>query len=166
MLKIATAPLGEENQRQASRALLARLYASVTGQEMPAIAVAPRGKPYFLSSPYHFSITHTKNRVFVALSDRPVGIDAEQTTRQVNPKLAEKILSQSEYAIYCAAPEEKRNELLLRFWVLKEAEVKCSGLGLRGYPNHTDFDPYDKRITLRNGCFVAVIQPKEETHAL
>lgn len=161
MLKIATCPLGDANSREASRALLSKLYTKTTGEEMPQIGKHPRGKPYFLSGRYHFSITHTKTRAFVALSDVPVGIDAEELSRKVNPDLAAKILSPGEYAIYEAAAEEDKNELLLRFWVLKEAEVKCSGLGLRGYPNHTDFRPDDPRISVRNGCLVAVITEGE-----
>ena len=158
MLKIATCALGSANQTEAGRMLLARLYATVTGQEMPPIAIAPRGKPYFLNSPLHFSITHTRRRAFVALCDRCVGIDAEELTRKVDPRLAKKILSEPEYARYQSAPEEKRNELLLRFWVLKEAEAKCSGMGLRGYPNHTDFSLDDPRVCTMDGCLLAVTE--------
>ena len=57
--------------------------------------------------------------------------------------------------------EEERNEALLRFWVLKEAEAKCSGLGLRGYPNHTEFDLNDPRVQKLAGCMVAVIQAEK-----
>ena len=57
-----------------------------------------------------------------------------------------------------------RRLALLRFWVLKEALVKCGGEGLQGYPNHTDFHPDDPRIQIRDGCLVAVIQ-QEESHA-
>lgn len=161
MLKIAACLLSGANSREASRALLAKMYYKETGEEMPEIGKMPRGKPYFLSGDYHFSITHTNTQAFCALSDKPIGIDAEELTRVVNPRLAEKILSPNEYAIYEEAEEADRNEILLRFWVLKEAEVKCSGLGLRGYPNHTDFRPDDPRIIVINGCLVAVITEGE-----
>ena len=137
----------------------------------------PRGKPFFPGSDLHFSITHTKTTVFCAISDTEIGIDAEDLTRKVSPSLAEKVLSPAEYAQYQAVPEEDRNEALLRFWVLKEAEAKCSGLGLRGYPNHTEFDLNDPRVQKLGGCMVAVIQaeklpvedcstPQEEADAL
>lgn len=157
MLKIAACLINGSNSREASRALLARMYHKETGEEMPEIGKMPRGKPYFLTGNYHFSITHTKTQAFCALSDKAVGIDAEALDRVIDPRLAEKILSPKEYAIYESAGEAEKNEILLRFWVLKEAEVKCSGLGLRGYPNHTDFRPDDPRITVINGCLVAVI---------
>ena len=47
---------------------------------------------------------------------------------------------------------------LLTFWVLKEAQVKRTGEGLRGYPNKTDFSLDDPRVTEMDGCLVAVIE--------
>lgn len=161
MLKIDSWALNGLDSRVAGKLLLKQMYEELTGEEMPEVAKAPRGKPYFLTGDLHFSITHTKTRVFCAISDQKVGIDAEDVNRQVNPALAEKILSPSEYAIYEAAEEEQKNEVLLRLWVMKEAEVKCSGLGLRGYPNHTDYRPDDPRVTVQDGCYLAVITEGE-----
>jgi len=163
MLKMESWALNGLDSRVAGKLLLQQMYEELTGEEeMPEIGKTPRGKPYFLTGPLHFSITHTKTRVFCALSDKPIGIDAEDRTRLVNPNLAEKILSPSELALYNAAPAAQRNEILLRLWVMKEAEVKCSGLGLRGYPNHTDYRPDDPRITIQDGCIVAVIEGENE----
>jgi phosphopantetheinyl transferase len=47
---------------------------------------------------------------------------------------------------------------LLTFWVLKEAEAKLSGQGLKGYPNHTNFSLEDPRVTQMEGCLVAVME--------
>lgn len=162
MLKIDSWALNGLDSRVAGKLLLRQMYEELTGQEeLPEIAKMPRGKPYFVDSDLHFSITHTKTRVFCALSDAPVGLDAEDLNRKVSPALAEKILSPYEYEQYESVADEDKNEALLRFWVLKEAEVKCSGLGLRGYPNHTDFDLEDDRIQEIDGCLVAVIQEQE-----
>ena len=158
MLHIQSWALNGLNSRVAGQLLLKSMYEELTGEPMPQIGKMPRGKPYFLTGDLHFSITHTRQTVFCALSDVPVGIDAEELTRQVNPSLAEKILSPGEYAQYAALKtDEERNLALLRFWVLKEADVKCSGLGLRGYPNHTDFSLDDPRVVEMDGCYVAVI---------
>ena len=161
MLKLDFWPLNGLDSRVAGKLLLARMYEELTGEEMPPIEKAPRGKPYFPGSELHFSITHTKTTVFCAISDVPLGIDAEDLNRRVSPTLAQKILSPAEFAQYEAVPEEDRNEALLRFWVLKEAEAKCSGLGLRGYPDHTDFDLNDPRVSKIGECIVAVIQAEE-----
>ena len=161
MLKIESWALNGLNSHVAGQLLLQQMYEEHTGQPMPEIGKMHRGKPYFLSGNLHFSITHTKTTVFCALSDSPVGIDAEELDRKVSPSMAEKILSPMEFAQYEALPEEDRNEALLRFWVLKEAEVKCSGLGLRGYPNHTNFQLDDPRIQKMDGCLVAVISQED-----
>ena len=155
-MKIASCALAGRTGHEAGRALLAALYREETGDALPEIRIAPRGKPYFPHSPYFFSVTHTRRRVFAALSRRAVGIDAEELDRTVRPALAEKILSPSELAQYRTAPDP--NRALLTFWVLKEARVKRTGEGLRGYPNKTDFSLNDPRVTEMDGCLVAVIE--------
>jgi len=140
---------------EAGRILLARLYRQQTGENLPPIETTSLGKPYFPGSRWHFSISHTSTRVFCALARENVGIDAEELTRQVRPALAEKILSPAEKIRYAAAQDKPR--ALLTFWVLKEAEAKLTGRGLRLYPNHTDFSPDDPRETEMEGCLVAVL---------
>ena len=167
MLKIESWALNGLDSRLAGKLLLRQMYGELTGQEdLPEIGKMPRGKPYFLTGSLHFSITHTKPRVFCAISDKPIGIDAEDISRVVSPGLAEKILSAGEYAFYEAAADQDKNEILLRFWVLKEAQAKCSGLGLRGYPNHTNFRPDDPRISIVDGHILAVITEGEPKDAI
>lgn len=140
--------------------LLAQMYREMTGREMPEILIADRGKPYFRDGSAHFSISHTKRRVFCVISDKPVGIDAEEIDRDIDLHLADKILSENEKSRYEAALDKRQT--LLRFWVLKEALAKASGEGLRGYPNKTDCDPFDPRIIETDGCFVAVVQEDKD----
>lgn len=144
---------------EVGRELLAEIYREKTGEALPPIAVGERGKPYFEGSPLHFSISHSKNHAFCALSERPVGIDAEELDRRISPRLAEKILSPNEKLRYDAAQDKPLT--LLKFWVLKEASVKLTGEGLRGYPNHTDFDPEDDRVQIIDGCLVAVLEEND-----
>lgn len=136
----------------AGRDLLAQIFPG----KLPEIAIGERGKPYFKNSPWHFSISHTQRHAFCALSKRPIGIDAEEIDRNINLKLAEKILSPGEKAQFDAA-EDKRLALL-KFWVLKEAAAKLSGEGLKGYPNHTQFSLDDPRVSERDGCLVAILE--------
>ena len=141
---------------EAGRSLLAKLYREQTGHALPGIAAGDRGKPYFVDGSLHFSISHTRHHAFCALSDRPIGIDAEELDRGINLRLAEKILSPGELAQYQAAADKHR--ALLTFWVLKEAQAKCTGEGLRGYPKETNFSLDDPRVSIREGCLVAVIE--------
>ena len=133
----ASCELGDLTGHHAGRQLLERLYREVTGEALPPIQLTPRGKPYFEHSPYHFSITHTSRHAFCVLSHSPVGIDAEEQDR-------------------LALVPDKR-EAFLALWVLKEASAKCSGMGLTGFPNKTDFSPEDSRVHRWAGCLVAII---------
>lgn len=141
---------------EAGRLLLAQMYREKTGSALPEILTGPRGKPYFAEGNLHFSISHTKEFVFCALSERPIGIDAEQADRNINIALADKILSPAEKARFDSAQD--KTAALLKLWVLKEAAGKLTGEGINGYPNRTDFCPEDPRVRMMVGCYVAVIE--------
>lgn len=138
------------------RSLLAQLYRQHTGNSMPEIATTKLGKPYFTESDLHFSITHTDHHVFCALSERPIGIDAEEITRVLKPALAEKLLSPEEKAQFDAAADQQK--ALLTFWVLKEAQGKLEGKGMQLWPNHTHFSLDDPRVSVMHNCLLAIIE--------
>ena len=149
-----------ENGHEAGRKLLEKMYWEVMGEPMPPIAVTERGKPYFTEGDLHFSISHTPRHVFCVLAENPVGVDAEELDREINLQIADKILSPREREQYDLV--EDKQIALLTFWVLKEAAAKCSGEGLRGYPNETNFFLCDPRVTTREGCLVAAIEDGRE----
>lgn len=153
---IASCKLSGRTGHEAGRQLLAQLYRAQTREDLPEILITDRGKPYLKDSPWHFSISHTPRHAFCALSMHNVAIDAEELDRNINLKLAEKILSPMEKQQFDAA--ENKQKALLTFWVLKEAAAKLSGEGLRGYPNHTQFSLEDPRVTELDGCLMAVME--------
>ncbi len=155
-MRIASCELAGRTGHEAGRQLLAELYRAETGEDLPEIRVTERGKPCFVDSLWHFSISHTPKHAFCALSRNNVGLDAEEADRRINLKLAEKILSPMEKRQFDTA--ENREKALLTFWVLKEAAAKLSGEGLRGYPNHTNFSLEDPRVTELDGCILAVME--------
>ena len=163
-MKLAYAPVDSRGSHAVGRALLAEIYRSETGEEMPAIVLRERGKPCFQEGKWHFSITHTRRHVFCALSDRPVGIDAEEESRQVDLRLAERYFSQNEQARLATAADPR--QAFLRIWVLKEAYAKLTGHGIGNYLKNTDFSPDDPRISQIDGCFVAVITEEGEAYAV
>ena len=155
-MRMAHCLLNGMSGHEAGRKLLSELYRAEAGQECPRILRTDQGKPYFGDSSLHFSISHTKHHAFCVLSDRNVGIDAEELDRKPSLRLAEKVLSPGEKAQYDAAPDKAK--AFLTFWVLKEAEAKLTGEGLRIYPNHTHFSLEDPRVTEIDGCLVAVME--------
>jgi len=122
---------------------------------LPEIRRTDRGKPYFSGSTLHFSISHTKNHAFCCVHTANVGIDAEETDRDIDLRLADKLLSPLEKRRFDAAPDKPA--ALLRLWVLKEALAKLTGRGWGSYLYETDFAPDDPRIQIIDGCFVAIL---------
>ena len=155
-MRLAYRELEGQTGHEAGRQLLAEAYRAETGEELPEIRITDRGKPCFVDSCWHFSISHTPKHAFCVLSKNNIAIDAEEADRKINLRLAEKILSPWEKVQYDAA--ENKEAALLTFWVLKEAAAKLSGEGLRGYPNHTHFSLGDPRVTEIHGCIVAVME--------
>lgn len=149
-----------QDPHKAGLELLEALYRKAYGSCLPEIRRTAAGKPYFPDKSCHFSITHSKNHVFCCLSDRPVGIDAEEMDRNISLRLASRILSPGEQERLNAAPD--RRAALLRLWVLKEAQAKCSGRGLGTDSWRTDFSPEDPRILQIDGCYVAIIEEEQD----
>lgn len=149
-MELYSEALNGRTGHEAGRALLRRLCGD------REVAVTDRGKPYFADGGPYFSISHTKSRVFCALSDVPVGVDAEEVDRDIDLRLAGKILSAGELERFEKAPDKRLT--LLKLWVLKEALAKATGEGLRGYPNKTDFLPDDPRLFFADGHVAAVIE--------
>ena len=132
------------------------LLKELCGGILPEIARTRLGKPYFVNDSRHFSISHTPRHVFCVVSEKTVGIDAEELDREIKLSLAEKLLSPKEYAQFQQAKD--KNKALLTFWVLKEAAGKCAGTGMQLWPDDTDFSLGDPRVQELGGCLVAVIE--------
>lgn len=137
---------------EAAYALLEQL----VGTPLPPIRRTEAGKPYFADGAPHFSITHTNNHAFCCVSERNIGIDAEEVGRRSDLRLANKILSDGEKARFDAAADKA--DALLRLWVLKESYAKLTGRGIGNYLKNTDFSPDDPRIQIIDGCYVAMME--------
>ena len=151
-MKLLYKRLNGQDGHTAGRELLEDLY----GAPLPEIAYTKLGKPCFVGSDLHFSISHTPKHAFCVLSDRPVGIDAEETDRNIRLDLANKILSPAEMEQFSMTDDPRL--ALLKFWVLKEAAGKCTGEGMQPWPNHTSFSLDDPRVQEIDGCLVAIIE--------
>ena len=133
-----------------------RLLEQLAGAPLPEILVEKQGKPYFAAGKPHFSISHTDEHAFCCLSERNVGIDAEEIGRRIDLRLAERWLSDSEKCRLEVARD--REDALLRLWVLKESYAKLTGRGLGNYLKNTDLSPEDPKIQVIDGCYVAVLE--------
>ncbi len=109
------------------------------GFALPRLAQSETGKPYFEGFPLHFNLSHTDTLVCAALSDSPVGIDA-QTLTTPSDAVARRVLSEAELRLLAEAQDKAT--FFTRLWTLKEAFAKRTGEGLsRGFSS-LDFAPF------------------------
>ena len=86
---------------------------------LPKIVKLLTGKPLFPERPeYHYSVSHSKTHVVVALSKQPVGVDTE-THRSIKQTTIEKLTS----------PAELAGLPFFDIWVLRESLFKLTGKG-------------------------------------
>ena len=95
------------------------------GFNLPKIYLWENGKPYFKDSKIFFNYSHSKNYIACAISQHEVGIDIEETNRNISDSIAKKYLD-----------NEKDNSKRIEIWVKKESYSKLKGLGLQiGFQN-------------------------------
>lgn len=121
------------------------------GIENAEVMKNENGKPFLsnTSYPLHFSISHTKNKLFIAFCNENVGIDAEDKNRQTQYS-----------SIIRKFKATEREEIVslydfLRHWTVKEATIKWLGGALSHDLNKLDFiknTVYYKEIPLPVVC--------------
>ena len=89
------------------------------GIDLPEMSPPGKGKPVFVhETDKHFSVSHSKTHVLVALSDAPVGADLE-TRREISEKSKRLIMNGQEY----------RDFDFFELWCLRESVYKLNGAG-------------------------------------
>ena len=100
-----------------TEAALKKIFSAYFGKHSVTILGTKNGKPYVENGPY-FSVTHTLNRLYIAFSDKEIGLDAEHLSRAPHYEPIVKKFSPIEQAeITCT-------EDFLRHWIVKESAVK------------------------------------------
>ncbi len=118
--------------------------------QQPIFLYNDYGAPYIEGGP-HFSISHCKRGIAVAVSENPIGIDIE-AIRPFSPELMRKTMNEDEQLriTSSAIPEVE----FIRFWTQKEALLKLQGTGIISDLHHvlthahdvswTEISPLDK----------------------
>lgn len=114
---------------------------------LPVLTTDSDGKPYFLKTDLHFSISHTEGAVLVLLSGRPVGTDVERL-REVPAKLCRRL----------GIPEEN----FWQEWTRREAVGKLRGTGVAQVLKPQTLQPGEQLCQLYTaGDFVAAAAGRE-----
>ena len=96
--------------------------------EPPVFAFWEHGKPSIIGHPdIHFNLSHCREAVICAVSDRPVGVDIE-SIRAYNDSLARYTMSEEE--LDRIAQADRADVEFIRLWTMKEAVLKLSGRGI------------------------------------
>jgi phosphopantetheinyl transferase len=103
-----------------TEAALKQILSAYYGMVDATILRTEHGKPYVVNGP-HFSVTHTKNRLYIAFSAEEIGLDAESALRApYYETIVKKFPTEEADEIDCA-------EAFLTHWVVKESAVKYMG---------------------------------------
>ena len=89
------------------------------------------GKPYAEGLDIHFSLSHSGNLAVCAISDKPVGIDAERN-KEISLNMAKRCFTQAEQQ-YVLSEKEKAQRRFFEIWTKKEAYVKLLGTGIQDF---------------------------------
>ncbi|MGN0183582.1 MAG: 4'-phosphopantetheinyl transferase family protein [Aristaeellaceae bacterium] len=98
-------------------------------EELPEVRFDPGGKPRFIDSSLHFSLSHSGKLAAVLISDEPCGVDIELVRPEVAARLRERCLSDAERARDCD---------FFELWTKKECIAKLDGSGMRSHPSEID----------------------------
>lgn len=119
-----------------SYCMLMELIASVSPTldgTKPEFAYNEHGKPFLAARPdIHFSISHTKNAILVAISNAPVGADVERL-REPAEGLIEKTMNTYEQRIISNGDGDMA---FTQLWTQKEAVLKLKGTGIQDDLHH------------------------------
>ena len=142
--------------------LLAAVYPELD-KAKPEFGYTEKGKPFLLDRPdIHFSISHTKNAILLAISDAPIGVDIE-AFRSPSAALIARTMNATEQAAIAATaasaasaasaatleplgtrisasgtpsgllePPGTPEALFSAIWTRKEAVLKLRGTGIEG----------------------------------
>ena len=107
------------------------------------------GKPDFSNFNKHFNISHSGNFVIIAISNYEIGIDIQKIVEYDDMKLnkmIKHIYSDNDYNYY----NQNDNITFSEIWSIKEAYLKCIGIGLIKNIKDIYIDYENKNIVLKD----------------
>jgi 4'-phosphopantetheinyl transferase len=113
-----------------------------------------QGRPQLadaVAGPLDFNLSHAGSHVLVGVSTAGrIGVDVEIATAVDVPALAQTCATDSERRwLASAGGEAEERQRFFRLWTMKEAVLKCHGLGLGFDPRRCELDPASGRARLR-----------------
>ena len=140
-------PLEARLRSAVGYSLLARILREQHGlDDLPAVDIDDRGRPFLVGSSLYFSISHCKAAVACVVSAHPIGLDVQDRLTGISPALAARIAAPQN-------PDGLSPRELATLWAQKEASAKLDGRGLKigiellPLPHHTlTVEDYDRFV--------------------
>ena len=128
--------------------------------ENPVFEYGEHGKPTIAGHPeIFFNLSHCREAVACAVSDKPVGIDVE-SVRSFKESLVRYTMNDEEVEQIMTAPRPE--VAFIRLWTMKEARLKLTGEGindnLKTVLNETDIKKYTTVECLERGYIYTVCE--------
>lgn len=124
---------------RSSRSQLRHCVAGVLGcgAERVALHSPPAQAPRLLEGQGYVSISHSGDRLLLAWSPAPIGVDLERSDRPVQAELlARRFFPRQEVQALMGLPLAQRTGRVLESWVRKEAAIKWRGSSLASDLRH------------------------------
>lgn len=108
------------------------------------------GKPEIADGAAFFNLAHSGPYVVLAISDRPVGVDIEQTKR-MSYKVTKRIMRKEQLDRLDGFENESEafQIELTKYWTQYEAIMKLVGTGFSGELDDETMEAYEKRVVFR-----------------
>lgn len=98
-----------------------------------------------------FNLSHSRDRVVCAISEKPVGCDIEKIGK-FREGIAERYFTDSEVQYLEQFEGEEKVEEFYRLWTMKESYLKMTGEGMSLPLDHIEFRIEDKIKVFRDGA--------------
>jgi len=106
----------------------------------PEIRYQETGKPVLNNSSLRVSISHSAQLVTIILSEKKIGIDVENTKRNID-RVAKRFLHKDEYSHISTLMNSQEARIL--YWSAKEAIFKCSDNQGSEFSEHIYIHPFE-----------------------
>lgn len=115
-----------------------------------------KGKPYLKDrNDIFFSISHSKKCCVCVISDKEIGVDAEEI-KPFSQRLAEKVCSENELREIEKSPDKARE--FTKIWTRKESFIKMTGEGFSHGLKEADTTTKKFFSEEREGLFISVCE--------
>lgn len=144
----------DKNYYTISRGILKRILSSYLHISLAkkAFKYNNYGKPFLCGNELFFNVSHCKHILALAVTpDSEIGLDIEIYDKNFNNDfVSTTICTEKERSFLNRYPQNKKNEMFLKLWTMKEAYLKQAGKGFSVDPRrielHQEFDKFENEL--------------------